>query len=334
MELHQRIERAAARLGDQILHTPLLHSRVLSGAIEGQVYLKLESEQHTGSFKARGALNRLLCLEPDARDRGVITASSGNHAQGFARALEIAGCQGTVFMPVNASPAKIEAVRQYAAHIEFFGQGCLETELHARQVAEERGLTWVSPYNDWEVMAGQGTLAVEITRDLPRFDCLLGCVGGGGMMGGAASWVKHHDPGIRAIGCLPANSPEMKLSVEAGQIITIDDPMDTLSDGSAGGLEPGAVTFDVCRQVVDDYLLASEAQIADGIRFMLDRHQKVIEGAAAVPLACLLNNPDRFRGQTVVIIICGANIAMDKLRAVLSGEYPGTERATQTPAES
>jgi threonine dehydratase len=312
--LHDEIARAAERIAPHILRTPLLHTPYIDGI---DVYLKLESEQHTGSFKARGALNKVLSLTARERERGLLTASTGNHAQGFARALAIAGGRGRICLPENADPAKLEALRAWDTELVFHGRDCLASELHAKRLAADTGMTWVSPYNDPAVIAGQGTVGKEILEDLPDVDVILATVGGGGLISGIASWVKAERPEVEIIGCLPENAPEMYLSVQRGEHVALDDPPDTLSDGSAGGFEPGSVTFDLCREMVDRYVLVSEAEIADAIRWMVRRHHKIIEGAAGVALAACMKERERLAGKTVAVVICGANISHEKLKAIL-----------------
>ena len=311
------IEQAAARISPHILQTPLLHSAYLGAMNHGSVHLKLESEQHTGSFKARGALNKVLSLSTEEKAAGLVTASSGNHAQGFARALSISGDQGLIYLPENAQPAKVEALKQYGIELAFHGRDCLQTELHALDQAREKGMVWVSPYNDPQVIAGQGTVGREILQKLPEVDVVLATVGGGGLVSGIASWIKSQRPQTEIIGCLPKNSPEMYLSVMQGEVVHLEEPQDTLSDGSAGGLEPGAVTFDLCRELVDDYVLVSEKEIADAICWMVEHHHKIIEGAAGVALGAFMKSAARFEGKTVAVVICGANISTEALKDIL-----------------
>lgn len=309
--LHSRISESAKRIAPHILRTPLLYSPYISA------HLKLESEQYTGSFKLRGALNKVLSMTPEQREQGLLTASTGNHAQGFARALSIAGGRGIVYLPENAQPSKVEALRYYGVELVFHGRDCLETELHAKQVADEQGLHWVSPYNDPAIVAGQGTVGKEILEDLPGLDAVFVTIGGGGLMSGVASWIKAKKPGVEIIGCVPENSPEMYLSVQKGEVVTDFEPMETLSDGSAGGCEPGSITYSICRDLVDDFVLVSEEDIAAAIRWMVDKHHKIIEGAAGVALAAFMNNAGRFEGKNVAVVICGGNIATERLREIL-----------------
>lgn len=317
MNLFPEIVAAEKRIRTNILKTPLYPSNYLSQLSNGKVFLKLENEQYTGSFKARGALNKILSATPEEVATGFITASTGNHAQGFARALSIAGATGIIFLPENASPAKVEALKSYPVKLEFYGHNSLETELHAKAVAEKRGLIWVSPYNDPLIVAGQGTMGLEMNAQASdSIDYVLGCIGGGGMMAGVSTAIKNISPQTTVIGCLPEKSPEMYLSVQAGKVVFIDFE-ETLSDGSAGGLEDGSITFPICQKYVDEYTLVSEKEIADSIRLIAQKHHKIIEGAAAVAVASFLKEIEKYHGKTVVIIICGANISMKKLKEIL-----------------
>lgn len=320
LNLAASIEQAAERITPHVLRTPLFHSNYLSELNGGQVYLKLESEQVTGSFKARGALNKVLAMSPEQKANGLVTASTGNHAQGFARALSISGDHGLIYLPENAEPSKVEALKHYNVELAFYGNDCLQTELHAKQQAKEKGMVWVSPYNDPLIIAGQGTVGKEILEQQPGIDTVLATIGGGGLISGTAAWIKHHSAKTEVIGCLPENAPEMYLSVQKGEVVNLEDPPDTLSDGSAGGCEPGAITFKLCQQLVDDYLLLSENEIASAIRWMADKHHKIIEGAAAVALGCFIKNAERFRGKKVAIVICGANITTKTLTEILGGQ--------------
>ncbi len=313
----QSIEKAYARIKDNSLLTPLLHSRELSRLVGGEIYLKLESEQHTGSFKARGSLNKILSLSKEEQARGVVTASTGNHGLGFARACEISGAKGIVYLPKKASQSKIDALGYYEVELRFHDGSSLDTELFARAFAEEQGMTWVSPYNDPEIIAGQGTIGLELMEQLEGIDCICATVGGGGLISGIASYVKAKDAKIQVIGCQPKNSPEMCLSVEQGEITNLPEFIPTLSDGSAGGIEEGSITFPICQEQVDEFLLLSEADIEEAIRFVAHTHHRIIEGAAGVSVAAVMKNKDRFVGNTTVVIICGGNIDIEVFKGIL-----------------
>lgn len=316
MNLLKKIEKAHKRIKDNILNTPLLHSRWLSNACQGQVYLKMESEQYTGSFKARGSLNKLLWLKKQKVNKLPVTASTGNHGLGFARALHLLDMKGKIFLPANAVPSKIEAIKSYGSDLEFYGDDPYSTEIHARKTAEKNDWIYVSPYNDEQVIAGQGTIGLEILQKLEQPDNILATVGGGGLISGIGSYVKTKSPKTKIIGCQPENSPEMSVSVRAGQYKQVES-RPTLSDGSAGGFEKDSITFNLCRKLVDDFILVSEEEIKEAIRLMIARHHKLIEGSAAVAVAGLLQQPGRFAGQSTVIVICGANISPDKLKQIL-----------------
>ena len=314
--LLSEILRAEERIRPHVLQTPVIYSMPLSEMSGADVHLKMESEQHTNSFKARGATNSIFALNDDDRARGVGTASTGNHAQGVARACMIAGCSGIIYLPNNADPSKVEAIRRYPVELVFHKGDALETELHAKHEAYAQDRIWISPYNDPLIIGGQGTIGIELTKQLPFIDNILITVGGGGLISGVAVYLKAHMPGVKVIGCQPERSAAMYNCVRAGRIVNIEQH-DTLSDGSSGDVEPGSITFPICRDIVDDYILVTEKEISAAIRIMLDKHHKVVEGAAAVAVAALLQRKDDFRGSTTVIVVCGANISVSTLATVL-----------------
>ncbi len=310
------IIQAHKRIKGDIFQTPLLYSHWLSNSCNGDVYLKLENEQVTGSFKARGSLNKLKWIQEQNMGKHPVTASTGNHGLGFARACGLLDIEGTVFLPHNAVDSKVEAIRNYKVDIRFHGDDPYTTEKYVRNRAEEEGWIYVSPYNDTEIIAGQGTIGIEILNQLPEVDNVLTTVGGGGLISGIGSYIKDMLPDTSIIGCQPEHSPEMSVSVCAGEYQEIESKP-TLSDGSAGGFEADAITFDLCKKLVDDFILISEDEIRHAIRSMIRHHHKVIEGSAGVAIASLLKKPHRFADQTTVIVVCGANIAPDTLQSIL-----------------
>jgi threonine dehydratase len=308
---------AEERIRPYIRNTPVEFSSHLSNWGNCKVYLKLENIQLSGSFKFRGVINKLLSLSQEERGKGVVTASSGNHGCAFAHACHILDLKGTVFLPSYASPAKIDAISQYAVDIQFYGDDCgRETEVYARHIAEETGQVYISPYNDPKVIGGQGTIGIELEHQLDSIHSVFVCVGGGGLIGGIAGYLKANDRNIEILGCQPKNSAVMYESVKAGQIIEMES-LPTLSDGSAGCLEPGAITFEICRDYVDNYILVSEDEIKDAILFILEKHHMIIEGAAAVAVAAFLKKQKQLSGQNVVIVISGAKISLDTLKKIL-----------------
>lgn len=311
------IEEASLRISPHVLHTPLIRSHWLSEICGGEVYLKLENEQYTGSFKARGSLNKLMWMQENGITRQPVTASTGNHGLGFARALDLLNTAGKIYLPKNAKEAKVEAIRSYNAELEFYGTNPYETEMHAKQSAREKGHFYISPYNDIQVIAGQGTIGKELNEQIDTADYVLATVGGGGLISGIAAYLKEKWQDAKMIGCQPENSPEMALSIAAGEYREVPT-RPTLSDGSAGGFERDSVTFPLCRQWVDKFDLISESKIKDAVRGMIRFHHKIIEGAAGVAVASVLKNPAHYQNQTTVIIICGANIALEDLKKILN----------------
>lgn len=306
---------AANRIGDIVYTTPLERSPVFSDAAGAEVYFKLENLQHTGSFKLRGAANRLMTLSDEQRMQGCVAASSGNHGAGVAYAMQKLGLTGVIFVPEFTSAAKIDAIRQYGGDVRIFGTDGLDTEIHARAYAAEHGMRYVPPYNDPEVIAGQGTCGVEIAVQAADIDTLFVAVGGGGLISGVGSVLKTHNPAMRIYGCQPSASAVMAKSIGAGRILELPS-MATLSDGTAGGIETDSITFELCRDIVDDFILVSENEIAAAMRQYMDAHEHVIEGAAGVAIAALLARPDLTRKRKIGVIICGGNVSEATLKSI------------------
>lgn len=316
-EVHEQVLAAEERIRPYIRKTDLEYSPYLSSSVSGRVYLKLECMQHTGSFKYRGALNKFLSLSLEDRQGPVITASSGNHGTALAAILQKFGGKGVVYLPENASPAKINNLRQYGVGLEFFGTDCIMSETLARETAEENRQVFISPYNDPQIIGGQGTIAVELLDQIDTIDTILVPVGGGGLISGIAGYLKTVDKNIHIIGCQPENSAVMYESIKAGKIVDMASK-ETIADGTAGGIEAGSTTFDICKEAVDDYILASEKEIRSAIRHIVEQHQMLIEGAAALPVACLLKDKKRFKGKHVILIISGKKITVELLKEILN----------------
>lgn len=315
--LHDEVLRAHARLRPYVRETPVVRSDALSERTGGDVWLKLESLQHTGSFKVRGAMHKLLRLAPEVRGRGVVTASSGNHGAGVAWSARALGVRAVVCVPEGASPVKVAAIRALGAEVRVFGTDGLDTEHHAREVAAHEALTYVSPYNDVDVMVAQGSVGVELAAQVGALDAVYVAVGGGGLIGGIAAYLKPLRDSVRMVGASPVHSPVMAESVRAGEIVEMVSHA-TLSDGTAGGVEVDTVTFPVCRALVDDWVLVDEAAIAEAMRSALTNEHMLVEGAAAVALAALSRHAGRHRGERVGVVICGANVSTEVLRRVLA----------------
>ena len=314
--LYERMLKADAAIRPQVLVTPLERSSLLSEALGCEVLLKCDHLQPTGSFKLRGATNKVYELDPGERRRGVVTASTGNHGQAVARAGALADVPVTVYVAASATPAKQAAIRALGADLVVIDGSVVEAEMTARRIAGEEGKVYISPYNDIDVVAGQGTLGIELMRQSPDLDAVFMSVGCGGLIGGAGTAIKQVSPRTRIIGPSPENSPAMLRSLEAGEIVETQD-IPTLSDGTAGALEPGSITFPICQAVIDDVVSISEAEIAHAMRRIAESDRWMVEGAAGVALGGLIKTAAAYRGRKVAVVLCGRNIALDAfLRAV------------------
>jgi threonine dehydratase len=227
------------------------------------------------------------------------------------------GMMGVIFVPEQTPDVKVDKIRSYGGDVQYFGTDGLDTEQHAREYARQNGMLYLSPYNDEQVIAGQGTCGVEMLEQLPEVDAVFVAVGGGGLIGGVGSVLKARNPEIKVYGCQPKASAVMAHSVEAGEILEMQSEA-TLSDGTAGGIEAGAITFPLNQAVVDEFVIVDEQQIAAAMRLYVGRERHAIEGAAGVAVAGLLAKKEEIGGQNVVVIVCGGNIAQDKLDAVLN----------------
>ncbi|MDH3648570.1 MAG: pyridoxal-phosphate dependent enzyme [Saprospiraceae bacterium] len=320
MSIHKKdIEAAHTRIQSYIRKTALERSRPLEELTQANVFLKMECQQVSGSFKARGAFNKILSIPEHTRtSQNFIAASTGNHAVAFCTALDSLGLIGKVVLPTNISPAKLEFIQMFGIPIDFHGSNSLQAEIYARKQAQEQDFTLVHPYDDPMIVAGQGTVAIELVNEIGEPDVVIVPVGGGGLISGVCAYLKQIDPSITIIGCQPERSPEMVVSVRRGSIVNEDITSPTLSDGTAGGMEPGCITFDMCKQWVDEWMLLSETEIAHAIRFMIVNHQIIVEGAGALSLAALIRMKTRLANKKVVCLITGKRISKAKLLEVLT----------------
>ena len=332
-ELPERVREAASRIRPFLDATPFEIAAGLSRARAaatpgGVVRWKLECFGVTGSFKIRGALNKLLVLRdtagPRVLEEGVVTASTGNHGRATAHALSLLGGRGVVFLPRTVADSKRRVLdEQYGDVVELrlVGDDAVESEYGARQEAERSGRPFVSPYNDPDIIAGQGTVGFEMDAALAgeALDAVLVPVGGGGLIAGIAGWLKHARPGIRVVGCQPRASAVMAASVRAGRLLESgrDVPFEpTLADAVAGGVEEGAVTFALCRELVDAWVLLAEEDIAAAMRRVLGERFALVEGSAALPVAAL-SQLDPGLG-SVGLVLSGAGISREGLRVLAS----------------
>ncbi|CNJ38406.1 threonine/serine dehydratase [Yersinia mollaretii] len=309
--LFDAIKEAHQALRPQVRVTPLDHSPLLSQHTGCEVYLKCEHLQHTGSFKFRGASNKLRLLTDEQRQQGVITASTGNHGQAMALAGKLAGVKSTIYAPEKAAAIKLEAIRALGGHIELIAGDALNAELAAGVAAQQQGKIYISPYNDAQIIAGQGTCGMEMVEQQPDLDAVFVAVGGGGLISGIATVLKKLSDKTQVIGCWPANATSMYTSLQNGQIQEVAE-QETLSDGTAGGVEPEAITFALCQQLIDQKVLVSEQEIKEAMRLIARTDRWMIEGAAGVALAAALKLAPQWQGKKIAVVLCGKNIVLEK----------------------
>jgi threonine dehydratase len=303
---------AEQRIRTYIRETPLVQSQALSDATRASVFLKLENLQETGAFKLRGAANKLLSLSKDEAPRGIVAASTGNHALAVATIARKLAIPAEIFVSEHVHPDKRARIEALRARVNAVKGDALLAEVTARREAERSGRAYVSPYNDPVVIEGQGTVAVEVLQQLPPLghdglDAIFVAVGGGGLIAGIGAHVERISPATQIIGCWPENSPALHECMRAGRIIDVPEKP-TWSTSTAGGVEPGAITLQMCSQVIDRSILVTEEQILDAARRVYRDDAQLIEGAAAVAVAALLSVPADYAGRTVVIVVCGGNV--------------------------
>ncbi len=309
------VEETSRRIAPHVCRTECRSALALSDKVGAEVHLKLENLQHSRSFKLRGVINKILSLSKADSQKLLVAASTGNHGAAFAHALQLFGLRGKLFMPKTSAAVKVENVRSTGVPFELVGEDCIEAEAHAAAFARSGGHVWISPYNDLDVVHGQGTVAVELMEQLEGVDTVLVPVGGGGLMSGIAAYLNAVDPSIEVIGCQPLNSCVMYESIKAGEILDIES-LPTISDGTAGGIESGSITFDLCRRHVDDFILLEEAEIVAAMRFLHEMEGVTIEGAAALSSAAVLKERRRFAGRRIALIVSGGRVdeaTMDKV---------------------
>lgn len=307
------VEAAATNIAGQVIRTPCLKSETLSLLTGAQVWLKFENLQFTAAYKERGALNRLLSLSAEERRRGVIAASAGNHAQGLAYHARRLGIPATIVMPQFTPMVKVQQTEGHAADVVLHGETFDAASAHAHELAQRRGLVFVHPFDDARVMAGQGTVALEMLADVPDLETLVVPIGGGGLISGMATVARAHRPGISVIGVQAELYPSMHAAMR-GQTSVCDG--DTLAEGIAVK-NPGRLTRAVVRALVDDIVLVGERDLERAVALLLGIEKTVVEGAGAAGLAALLAHPRRFRGQKVGLVLCGGNIDTRLLANVL-----------------
>ncbi len=309
-----RFREAGARLKGIINETGLIYSATFSSGSGNEIYLKPENLQLTGSFKIRGAYNKISKLPLPERRQGLITSSAGNHAQGTAFAACKLGVTATIVMPASAPPIKIEATKSYGAAVVLAGDCFDDAHRVACRLQQEHGYIFIHPFNDLDVIEGQGTIALEILKDLPQAHCIVAPVGGGGLISGVALAAKALKPGIKVIGVVPEGARAMKLSVETNQPVCLQE-VNTIADGVAVK-SPGDITFPIIRDYVDEFVSVTDFEIMDAFLLLLDRHKLVGESAGVLSLAALKKIAEK--NKKIVCIISGGNIDMLAISSMIT----------------
>ena len=309
------VEITLKKIQSHIRKTPLQYSPILSKQTGTETYIKLENFQITGSFKARGATNKLIILSEENPKR-IITASSGNHGSAVAYAAAKLNLDVLIFLPKIVSSAKLKKIKSYGAEVKISGHDSGDAELAAKNFAEANNYPYLSPYNDLDVITGQGTTAAEVYQEIDCLDAVFIAVGGGGLISGMGAYLKQKIPEIQVVACSPENSAAMDHALGVGRIEHIEHS-ETLSDGTAGALEEGSITFDYCQSIIDRSILVNEDQIAEAMKDFIGHHQMLIEGAAAVAIAGLIKDQKNWKNKKVLIVICGANVSNEVLLRVL-----------------
>jgi len=308
--------KAYNRSKSYIRKTPLEHSPYLSNLIDGNVYLKLDNIQKTGSFKFRGAVSKMTSISATEKEKGVVTASTGNHGAACSLAMSLLGIDGKIVVPTIVHKNKVNNILNFGGKVEYHGDDCLIAEERAQEISKTTGATYISPYNDPAIICGQGTMGYEIDQDLKNIDSVFVSVGGGGLISGVGGYLKSVQKNIKMVAVSPKNSCVMYESIKAEK--QLDLPSDpTLSDGTAGGVEMGSITFELCQRIIAEFILVTEDEIADGIRIGVEKHHQLIEGAAGAAIAGFMKQKDKFNGQRVVIVMCGGNISSEVLKSIL-----------------
>lgn len=319
------VERAAQAIKGAVLDTDFDHSRTLSHMLGAEIWLKFENLQFTASFKERGALNKLSALSPEQRAAGVIAMSAGNHAQGVAYHAKRLGIASTIVMPVGTPTVKVENTRAHGAEVIVTGATLEDAAAFARARAQEKGHVFIHPYDDPLIMAGQGTIALEMLRAVPQLDVLVVPIGGGGLISGIAVAAKAIKPAIQIIGVEAELYPSMLNTIDGGSRPCRGD---TLAEGIAVKA-PGKLTEQVVRALVGEILLVSEVELENALTLLIEIEKTVAEGAGAAGLAAMIQYPEKFRGRNVGLILCGGNIDTRLLASVLTRELAREGRLSE-----
>ena len=309
-------KKAHKSISPYINYTPLIHSLALSKNLE--VYLKLECLQVTGSFKLRGATNKLLNLTNEQKNKGVIAVSTGNHGKGVAHAAKQIGIKSTIFMSSMVPEHRKKAIESLGAKVEIIGNNSDEADLYAREFAKKNNITLVHPFDDLDVIAGQGTVGLEMLEVMPDIDSVIIPTSGGGLIGGIALAIKLQKPNVKIIATSMKRGPSMYESLKAGKPVDVKEE-ETLADclGGSIGLE-NQYTFGICKDVIDDFILIDEPKIAEGIKFNFEKHKLVTEGAAATSIMAVKDQLSSHFGKNTICLLCGGNIDSELFGKIIS----------------
>lgn len=299
------IEKVYESIKGDIVKTPLVHSPKLSALSGANIYLKMEHLQVTDSFKLRGVLSKLHSLDKEDFDNTFVAASTGNHAAAFGHASEKFGFNGILFLPENVEKEKLKALTSYSVEKILYGNTSIETEAKATQYAKECDRVLIHPYNDLEIIKGQGTVALEIENQLPQVDVVIAPIGGGGLISGISSYFSENKK-VRVVGCQPVNASEMHDSIKANRIVA-PSTLTTIADASAGGIEKDAVTFSICKENIATITLLKEEAIKKAVAFIYKYHDTTVEPSSAMTIAALLKD-DIYRDKNVVLVLTGKKI--------------------------
>ena len=306
---------AMDRIRDSIYLSPCARSEYFSQLTGNSVYLKLDNLQRTGAFKERGALNKLLTLTTEERSRGVIAASAGNHAQGVAYHAGRHGIRAEICMPLTTPLIKVSATKSYGAEVILHGANYDEACEEAVRRSQQFGMTFVHPFDDEVVIAGQGTMGLEILQQVPEIEAVIAPIGGGGLISGVACAIKESNPQVRIIGVQPARLPSMKVAIAEGHPVTLN-PAATIADGIAVR-RAGEKTLPLIQKYIDDIVTVDEEEIANAILLLLEREKTLAEGAGAAAIAALINRKTPLSGKRVAVLVCGGNIDVSLLSRIM-----------------
>ncbi len=315
------IEQAQKNIGSYAKLTPLTQSKFLSELCGGNVFLKWENQQPTHSFKIRGVINKLLSLTTEEKAKGIVTASAGNHGQAVAYGAQKLGFKAKIVVPTHTPQVKVDGIRQFGAELVLYGETYDQAEKKAKELAMQEGRLFISPYNDRCIVAGHGTVGLEILKNLPTVDSVIVPVGGGGLIGGIAIAVKSQKPNVRVIGVQSTASPVMYESLKAGRIVPAHrHERYTIAEGLVGAVEKDSITFSIALKYVDEVTLVREEWIRQAVYLLWKNEKQVVEGSGAAGVGWLMENKDLFIGQTVAVVISGGNIDPYLFNGILAAE--------------